>query len=127
MANVDPFVIQWPQKWTTDPDLRPVLTYLNRFLHDLWVRTGGGGDTVDETTLLAQANRQLISGNDADIGKLQAINNDQAKQISVLIALAQVDRHNIADLISDNGKLRARLNGSDRQQNNLRQQLAGLE
>ena len=39
MANVDPFVIRWPKKWESDPELRDVLRYLNRFLHDLWKRT----------------------------------------------------------------------------------------
>jgi len=46
MANVDPFVIRWPKKWESDPELRDVLRYLNRFLHDLWIRTGGGTDYI---------------------------------------------------------------------------------
>ena len=47
MSNdVDPFVIRWPQKWAQDVELRPTLTYLNRFLHDLWIRTGGGDDFI---------------------------------------------------------------------------------
>ena len=48
MANVDPFVIKWPDKWVKDPDLKDVLFYLNRFLHDLWLRTGGGDDAIDD-------------------------------------------------------------------------------
>lgn len=48
MANVDPFVIKWPAKWVEDPELRQVLFYLNRFLHDLWLRTGGGPDFIEE-------------------------------------------------------------------------------
>jgi len=47
MANVDPFVIRWPKKWESDPELRDVLRYLNRFLHDLWIRTGGGPDLIE--------------------------------------------------------------------------------
>lgn len=46
--EVDPFVIQWPQEWLDDPTLSPVLFYLNRFLHDLWLRTGGTDDAVTE-------------------------------------------------------------------------------
>jgi hypothetical protein len=46
MANVDPFIIQWPQKWVRDPEIGPVVTYLNRFLHDLYLRTGGGNDAI---------------------------------------------------------------------------------
>ena len=48
MANVDPFVIKWPKKWIEDPELRAVLFYLNKFLHDLWLRTGGGPDFIEE-------------------------------------------------------------------------------
>ena len=44
--NVDPFVIRWPQKWINDPELQDTLRYLNRFLHDLWLRTGGGDDFI---------------------------------------------------------------------------------
>ena len=47
MADVDPFVIQWPLKWQQDAEIRPVITYLNRFLHDLWQRTGGGDDLIE--------------------------------------------------------------------------------
>ena len=53
MANnkVDPFVIQWPQKWSNDPETAPTLKYLNRFLHDLWIRSGGGADFINEIEL----------------------------------------------------------------------------
>ena len=47
MAKVDPFVIRWPKQWVTDPDIAPVIKYLNRFLHDLWIRTGGGDDLIE--------------------------------------------------------------------------------
>ena len=49
MAKVDPFVIQWPRQWMEDPEIRPVIEYLNRFLHDLFIRTGGGSDLVEES------------------------------------------------------------------------------
>jgi hypothetical protein len=47
MAKVDPFVIQWPAVWLSDPQIEPVIRYLNRFLHDLWKRTGGGDDLIE--------------------------------------------------------------------------------
>lgn len=50
LSDVDPFVIQWPNAWLTDPEIGPVVQYLNRFLHDLWVRTGGGTDIISEVT-----------------------------------------------------------------------------
>jgi len=46
LAKVDPFVVKWPDKWTRDPQIEPVIRYLNRFLHDLWQRTGGGDDSI---------------------------------------------------------------------------------
>ena len=49
MANVDPFVIQWPRKWLDDPEVEPVVYYLNKFLHDMFIRTGGGTDEIAES------------------------------------------------------------------------------
>jgi hypothetical protein len=84
MANVDPFVIRWPKKWESDPELRDVLRYLNRFLHDLWIRTGGGPD--------------LIEGGLEGIEDLQdQINviNDRLDAIDIRLDLIEAD---IADL-----------------------------
>lgn len=47
MAKLDPFVIQWPPKWMADNEIRPVIEYLNIFLHDIFLRTGGGDDLID--------------------------------------------------------------------------------
>ena len=47
MANLDPFIVQWPRKWIEDPEIGPVVHYLNRFLHDLFVLSDGG-DLVDD-------------------------------------------------------------------------------
>lgn len=49
MARVDPFVIQWPRKWIEDPDLNSTIQYLNKFLYELWIRTGGGTDDISNT------------------------------------------------------------------------------
>ena len=70
MAKVDPFVIQWPQKWMADDEIRPVIEYLNRFLHDLFVRTGGGDDLIEavaETTAAEADTSRLF----ATINKLE--------------------------------------------------------
>ena len=79
MANVDPFVIRWPKKWESDPELRDVLRYLNRFLHDLWIRTGGGPDLIEEgleaiEDLQDQINAIIVrlDANEAAIADLQA-------------------------------------------------------
>ena len=63
MSNVDPFVVQWPRKWTDDPEIGPVIDYLNRFLHDIFIRTGGGDDiiaTAIQTPVEAQASIEEI-------------------------------------------------------------------
>jgi len=64
LAKVDPFVIQWPQKWMQDREIRPVIEYLNRFLHDLFIRTGGGDDLIEavaETTAAEADTARLLS------------------------------------------------------------------
>lgn len=51
MSNaVDPFIQPIPDKFLNDPDpeVRAYYEYQNRFLHDLWVRTGGGIDLIDQ-------------------------------------------------------------------------------
>lgn len=50
MASVDPFVIPIPQQWLADPELAATAQYLWRFLHDLWQRTGGGTDIIQNVT-----------------------------------------------------------------------------
>lgn len=50
MATVDPFVIPIPQQWLQDPELAATAQYLWRFLHDLWQRTGGGTDIIQNVT-----------------------------------------------------------------------------
>jgi hypothetical protein len=45
-VKVDPFIVPLPRKLASDVELGPYFTYLNKFLHDLWTRTGAGTDTV---------------------------------------------------------------------------------
>lgn len=47
MAQVDPFIQPIPKKILQDPEVRDYFQYLHRFLHDLWVRTGGGDDQIN--------------------------------------------------------------------------------
>ncbi len=63
MTNVDPYTAQWPAKWMADPELAPTLHYLNRFLHDIWIRTGGGQDDI-----AGVAGRSVIAGTGLDGG-----------------------------------------------------------
>ena len=47
MAKLDPYVAQWPVKWMQDNEIRPSIEYLNRFLHDIFIRTGGDDDAIE--------------------------------------------------------------------------------
>jgi hypothetical protein len=47
--KVDPFVAPIPRPWAEDPEVEPFARYLNRFLHDIWIRTGGGTDIINGT------------------------------------------------------------------------------
>lgn len=119
--------VKMPKKILDDQELRGYFTYQQELLFKLWIRTGGGGDSLENLTDRVSDNEQVLAGNDSDIGKIRAINNDQADLIGDLFDLAQVDRQNIADLISDNGKLRALVVSLQREASNARQTLAGLE
>lgn len=50
-TRVDPFLIPIPRKILEDRESRVYFEYLNRFLHDLWARTGGGNDDVAESQI----------------------------------------------------------------------------
>lgn len=119
--------VKMPDKILNDPELRGYFTYQQELLFKLWVRTGGGGDSLAGLTSRVNDNEHLLAGNDADIGKIRAVNSDQTDLINTLFDLAQVDRQNIADLISDNGKLRALAVNLQRDASNAGQMLAGLE
>lgn len=45
--KVDPFMAPIPTKIKNDPELAPFFTYLAKWCHDMWVRTGAGVDLID--------------------------------------------------------------------------------
>jgi len=45
-TRVDPFVIPIPAALSKDADTRKYFEYLNRWAHDMWVRSGAGDDTL---------------------------------------------------------------------------------
>ena len=51
MASVDPFVYPIPKELQNDREVRAYFEYLNRFLHDIWVRTGGSSDAIASAEL----------------------------------------------------------------------------
>lgn len=61
MANLDPFVIEWPQKWIEDPEIAPVINYLNLFLHNLFFVIDGGNAVEDVEVNNASIRSRLVS------------------------------------------------------------------
>lgn len=53
MSQVDPYIVQIPQAFAKDPEVRRWYEYTNRFLHDLWQCTtsGTGVPTVPNSDL----------------------------------------------------------------------------
>jgi len=77
MAKVDPFVIKWPSQWLSDPEIEPVIRYLNRFLHDLWIRSGGGTDLVEALTDISPSTEARIIAIEQRIGTGDALTSDE--------------------------------------------------
>lgn len=51
MADVDPRLQQIPKELQQDFNVRVYFEELERFLHDLWARTGGGTDIVESAAI----------------------------------------------------------------------------
>jgi len=110
LADVDPFVIQWPNKWLSDPEIRPVIEYLNRFLHDLFIRTGGGGDLIEEAVdnSTDRSDAARISGQISRLEKrLEEVENRDFDALNAKIArLNRLVESLLQDLITEVKKLR---------------------
>lgn len=46
MSEVDPFIIPIPKAFRDDPEVHAWAMYLHRWCHDMWIRSGGGDDTL---------------------------------------------------------------------------------
>lgn len=51
MARVDPFVIPIPPELLKDPQTREFFEYFVRWAYDIWIRTGGGDDAVENANI----------------------------------------------------------------------------
>lgn len=60
MARTDPFIIPLPHSLANDPETGPWFQYTQKFLHDLWQRTGAGSDLIDGAAQLTA--NQTFSG-----------------------------------------------------------------
>jgi len=72
VTQVDPFLIPVPKSLLQDKETRNYFEYMNRFLHDLWQRTGGGTDTVDDNQLSEAFNSSTAEIKKVDIIELAA-------------------------------------------------------
>jgi hypothetical protein len=77
---------------------------------------------------------QNEAGNSSDIGKIRSVANNQKRVLSLLSQLVaelvidnKADRQYITELLSDNGKLRASINGQFKAIKNINQQLVDLQ
>lgn len=94
----------------SDNEIRPVIEYLNRFLHDLFIRTGGGDDLIESASDLTSADevtprllatikalenrvRDLEESNDTDalIAKVAKLNQKVSKLISELLTAVKAN------------------------------------
>lgn len=105
LAKVDPFVIQWPQKWMADSEIRPVIEYLNRFLHDLFLRTGGGDDVIETSEDQTNILRSLAISN-ATIFKRKQVSDlidDRVEVLEVRPHVSHADIFNLSQQLSGSG------------------------
>lgn len=69
MSQVDPFVYPaTPSAIKSDRELDAYFQYLEKFLHDLWLRTGGGDDSIVEIESEASTTRSKVVALVADLG-----------------------------------------------------------
>lgn len=66
--------IQWPQSLLEDPALAQSMRNLDRFLLQLWTRTGASVDLVDDSGQNNTANSSRTSRNAAKINALEQLN-----------------------------------------------------
>lgn len=64
MANVDPYVTRIPVKLTNQDGTlsgegRAWFNYLDRWLHDMWIRSGGGNDNISQSGIKQLYNQAL--------------------------------------------------------------------
>lgn len=100
MASVDPFIQPVPAKFQQDPELRAYFEYLHRFLHDLWVRTGGSTDFAEEARLedngviLALANSRRIADIDTQetLQAARSVSNIEEQLVQIIGMISRLEK-----------------------------------
>lgn len=77
MAEVDPFIQPIPKQFQNDRELRAWTEYLHRFLHDIWIRTGGGDDEIENI-------QEEESSAEGEVSRIQALVDRLTKRVTDL-------------------------------------------
>lgn len=110
VTRVDPFLIPIPRKILEDRESRVYFEYLNRFLHDLWTRTGGGNDDVAESQIgelyepgiqVSNAD-ELIEELEADFSIFNTGYNDSQERIDELELDSEMFFHQESEIPTSN-------------------------
>ena len=99
MSRVDPFLYPIPKELQIDAEVRAYFEYLNRFLHDIWARTGGGDDQVANASIEELYPWTPSADSDSSIANL--FNNRRAIQqdaLSLFAATLKFDKLDIVEL-----------------------------
>ena len=113
MADVDPRLQRIPKQLLEDRNVRIYFEELERFLHDLWVRTGGGNDIVEDNQSLSfNAIQSDLSNVKIELDNIKRTSNAQVVA-SLSLRIDQIEssmRHNnIAYLMQKIDELEAQL------------------
>ena len=98
MAQVDPFVHRIPSSFLRDPEARAYFEYLNQVIHDLWVRSGGGDDSLLEVESEASTTRSKVVALVADLG---AQLDDLRSELSTVRSLMNAAIAELKDVTED--------------------------
>ena len=89
MSKVDPYIVNPPKAFTSDPELAVWYNYTNRFLHDLWQAvTDGTGDPDEVESVEGQTTSYRVGQNSALIAQLLERMECLERTIEVKSALA---------------------------------------
>lgn len=107
-----------------DDEIRPVIEYLNRYLHDIFVRTGGGDDLIDDSGENVASTLGLISRLNSltseaekkleDIDQLTAsLNNGLSKVEELKNNIENLEQTNSQKLLSKIEELESKIENSE--------------
>lgn len=99
--KVDPFLIPLPHALARDTETRAWFQYLQRWLHDMWLRTGGGDDSISALESSTVADTQTTAQiNDLRV-EIEALQRETAD--TRILALLSNLEDRVASLEVQNG------------------------